>query len=136
MTGTDQARVPAHLIRPRRLLIAGTVLYFVVAIFPVALTLTGQIGGHVIGLGLTALIVISPIMALRGSEGYRTFAGVVALMLCLGSFTGSCAVADPETRTPGILSVIVFVMSCFLVNVYLINDKVKAYVAHVAKLRS
>lgn len=105
----------------------GVVVYYLLCIFP--LFFAQSLIDHPFGIaGVVALsicILVAPAMAARGSDGWKHFAGAMGLLVAMGSFSGGCAMAEEKTRHIGIVSLGVFLLSCYVVKVFLINQDVK-----------
>ena len=116
----------------KRLLCIGVGLYTSAVIVPfAALLLFGENGIHVVAEFWSGLMLISPWWTLRGSNGARTLAGVIALLGAMATLPASCMVTTSEMHVPGIISLSLFPVLCFLTNIFLLNRKVQTYVASI-----
>ncbi len=126
---TPPTELTPHQHAGRKLLVRGTWAYYAVIAVPILTALVGGLGLDTIAsrLAVAVCIAIAPIMAWRGSEGWKHVAGVVGLFLAMSAFAGGCAAFDPSTRTWGFVSLAVFFLSCYIVKVFLINQTVKDF---------
>lgn len=80
---------------------------------------------------LAGSFLAAPFYTMQGSNAARTLAGVFALLGAMSAIPRSFATFAPEPSIFGIACLVLSPLLCWLVNIFLINKDVQAYVSQL-----
>jgi hypothetical protein len=129
----DSSPPSPTLVRGQKLLNRGTWLYFLLMPLEIFELLKRSSMSFIMGVALICMALAAPVLARKGSEWSKNFAGIVSLGM-VGSFffNGLMMIIVSKQVFLGSLILICFVPACYLVRVFLINQDVKDYVTSLA----
>ena len=74
-----------------------------------------------------ACLTIPPVLTWRGNEGWKHLTGAIGLLLAMASLPGCLLMMDPKENLSGFAALLAFLLGCYTVKVFLINQPVKDY---------